>query len=209
MKTTVAIVEDDKNYNNALKSLLDYSDDLLCVGQFFSGIEALEKIPELSPDVVLMDIQLNDYLGCDLVKIFKSKNITSNFIMCTNYEDEDKIFASFRAGALGYIIKGEGMDKIINSIKEVSKGATPMSNSVAHKVLKHFQNLDQKSTIVNSLTNTELEILELLSEGKMYKEIADKKFVSIETVKKHVSNIYKKLGVSNKVEAINLFNSHL
>lgn len=202
MSISIAIVEDEKNYNNALKKVIDYQNDMQVTAQFYDGKSALQNLSEISPDVVLMDIQLQDMLGINIISEIKCNLPDTQFIMCTSFEDDEKVFSSLRAGAMGYLIKGESMDKILNSIRDVYNGGAPMSFSIARKVLNHFE-LKTNNNILNDLTDRENEILELLSRGLLYKEIADQKFISLDTVKKHVGNIYRKLHVTNKVEAIN------
>ncbi|WP_027381324.1 response regulator [Chryseobacterium daeguense] len=208
MSISIAIVEDEKNYNNALKKVIDYQHDMKVIGQFFDGKEALEKLSDMNPDVVMMDIQLQDMLGIDIIEKLKKEMPKTQFIICTSFEDDEKIFNSLKAGATGYLIKGESMDKILSSIRDVYNGGAPMSFSIARRVLSHFEKKTSETQIFDQLTDREKEILELLSQGLLYKEIADKKFISIDTVKKHVGNIYKKLQVNNKVEAINKFNHY-
>jgi NarL family two-component system response regulator LiaR len=206
MSISIAIVEDEKNYNNALKKVINYQNDMRVAAQFFDGNEALKKLPDISPDVVMMDIQLQDMLGIEIIEKLKKHMPGTQFIMCTSFEDDDKIFNSLKAGAAGYLIKGESMDKILSSIRDVYNGGAPMSFSIARKVLNHFERKDTDVKGFDELTIREKEILELLSQGLLYKEIADKSFISIDTVKKHVGNIYRKLQVNNKVEAINKLN---
>lgn len=206
MKIRIAIVEDEKNYNNALKKVIDYQDDMKVVAQFFDGSEALRQLSDLSPEVVMMDIQLQDMLGIEIIEKLKHQMPSTQFIMCTSFEDDEKIFNSLKAGATGYLVKGESMDKILSSIRDVCNGGAPMSFSIARKVLSHFERKLPEIRGFDVLTDREKEILELLSLGLLYKEIADRKFISIDTVKKHVGNIYRKLHVSNKVEAVNKFN---
>lgn len=203
MKISVVIIEDDKNYNQTLKKALENDDNLICVKQFYSGRDALENLPNIKVDVVIVDLQLHDFTGFDLIKMLKIKMPDTNFIVCSNFDDEDKIFSSLKAGAIGYLVKGESLEKIVNSIKEAYSGGVPMSNNIARKVLKYFNEIIDSAFLIEKLTLTEMEILKLLSEGHQYKEIAFKKYVSTETIKKHIGNIYKKLGVNNKVEAIN------
>lgn len=205
MKISVIIVEDDKNYNNTLKRVIDYHEDLQCIGQFYSGKTAIEGIPVLKPDVVIMDFQLQDFSGSEIIFRIRKQIPDTSFIMCTNFEDEETIFNSLRAGAVGYLIKGETLDKIVSSIIDAKTGGAPMSNDIARKVLHYFENQQVDNDQFSKLTTTEIEIISLLCEGFQYKEIAAKKFVSVETIKKHISNIYRKLGVNNKVEAINIF----
>lgn len=208
MSISVVIVEDEKHYNNALKKVIDYQEDMTVVAQFFNGEDAVDRLEEIQPDVVMMDIQLQDMLGIDVISKIKEKLPKTQFIMCTSFEDDEKIFNSLKAGASGYLIKGESMDKILTSIRDVHEGGAPMSFTVARRVLSHFE---RKPIVVEGFENLsprEKEVLELLASGLMYKEIADRKEIALDTVKKHVVNIYAKLHVSNKVEAINKFNQY-
>ncbi|MDQ0591806.1 NarL family two-component system response regulator LiaR [Chryseobacterium ginsenosidimutans] len=206
MSISIAIVEDEKNYNNALKKVINYQDDMKVIAQFFAGKDALENLSDIAPDVVMMDIQLQDMLGIEIIEKLKKEMLNTQFIMCTSFEDDDKVFNSLKAGAMGYLVKGESMEKILSSIRDVYNGGAPMSFSIARKVLNHFERKLPEIKDFGELTEREKEVLELLSQGLLYKEIADKKFISIDTVKKHVGNIYRKLHVNNKVEAINKFN---
>ncbi|MEF9479738.1 response regulator [Chryseobacterium sp. RRHN12] len=206
MSISIAIVEDEKNYNNALKKVINYQKDMKVIAQFFDGNDAMMHLPGISPDVVMMDIQLQDMLGIEIIEKLRKEMPETQFIMCTSFDDDEKIFNSLKAGAMGYLVKGESMDKILSSIRDVYSGGAPMSFSIARRVLKHFENKLPEIKGFDELTEREKEILELLSQGLLYKEIADKKFISIDTVKKHVGNIYRKLHVNNKVEAVNKFN---
>ncbi|MBE4950009.1 response regulator transcription factor [Chryseobacterium culicis] len=206
MSISIAIVEDERNYNNALKKVINYQHDMKVIAQFFDGSDAMQNLPDISPDVVMMDIQLQDMLGIEIIEKLRKEMPDTQFIMCTSFEDDEKIFNSLKAGAMGYLVKGESMDKILSSIRDVYSGGAPMSFSIARRVLKHFERNLTEIKGFDELTEREKEVLELLSEGLLYKEIADKKCISIDTVKKHVGNIYRKLHVNNKVEAINKFN---
>ncbi len=207
MSISIAIVEDEKNYNNALKKVINYQKDMKVIAQFFDGNDAMVNLPNFSPDVVMMDIQLQDMLGIEIIEKLRKEMPNTQFIMCTSFDDDEKIFNSLKAGAMGYLVKGESMDKILSSIRDVYSGGAPMSFSIARRVLKHFERNLTEIKGFDELTEREKEILELLSQGLLYKEIADKKFISIDTVKKHVGNIYRKLHVNNKVEAVNKFNN--
>jgi len=206
MSISIAIVEDEKNYNNALKKVINYQQDMKVIAQFFDGNDALNNLASISPDVVMMDIQLQDMLGIEIILKLRKDMPNTQFIMCTSFEEDEKIFNSLKAGAMGYLVKGESMDKILSSIRDVHNGGAPMSFSIARKVLHHFEKEAPEVKGFDELTEREKEILELLSQGLLYKEIADKKFISMDTVKKHVGNIYRKLHVNNKVEAINKLN---
>lgn len=206
MKIRVAIVEDDKNYSQALKNIIDFHNDMECVAQFFNGKNALQKLEALEPDVVLMDIQLQDVSGIDIVFELTELMPGTTFVMCTSFENDEKIFSALRAGASGYLVKGDPLDKIIQAIQEAHNGGAPMSFAIARRVLQHFQESKVQVQTLSLLTVTEKEVLELLAQGLLYKEIADKKNVTMDTIKKHIGNIYRKLQVSNKIEAINKFN---
>jgi DNA-binding NarL/FixJ family response regulator len=207
MKLRVGIVEDEKNYSNTLKKVIDNEVDMLCEFQFFNGNEALSRMEDYFIHVCLMDIQLHEHSGIELVKTFSVLYPETKFIMCTTFEDEELIYEALKAGACGYLLKDESLKKIISSIRDAANGSAPMSNSIAQKVLKYFQNKQTVVLELNTLTERETDILQLLSDGKLYKEIADVKCISIDTVKKHIGNIYKKLHVANKIEAVNKFNS--
>ena len=179
MKTKIAIVEDEKTYSNMLKKIIDYQDDLMCVAQFFNGKTAIENLQNYAPEVVLMDVQLQDMLGTEVVKKMKPLLPDSKFIMCTTYEDEEVIFEALKNGASGYLLKDESLQKIIQSIKDSLQGSSPMSNSIAQKVFQFFQKKNISEKILETLSEKESEILKLLSNGFLYKEIADQKCISI------------------------------
>jgi NarL family two-component system response regulator LiaR len=200
---TVAIVEDDKHYNNALKKIIEFDKDLVCVGQFFNGRDSLAKMVYLNPQVVLMDIKLPDESGVNLVQKLKSRMEDTHFIMCTSFEDDENIFEALKNGASGYLTKGESLDKIIAAIKECIVGGSPMSFGIAKRVIQYFREEPKRKTYLEELSKAENEVLDFLSQGLLYKEIAHLKNVSIDTIKKQAVNIYRKLQVSNKVEAIN------
>ena len=167
----------------------------------------MQKLEAIEPDVVLMDIQLQDLSGIDIVFKLTELMPGTTFVMCTSFENDEKIFSALRAGASGYLVKGDPLDKIIQAILEAHKGGAPMSFAIAKRVLQHFQESKVQVQSLSLLTVTEKEVLELLAQGLLYKEIADKKNVTIDTIKKHIGNIYRKLQVSNKIEAINKFNN--
>jgi DNA-binding NarL/FixJ family response regulator len=155
-----------------------------------------------------MDINLGGTeSGIDCVRILKPQMLATNFMMCTVYEEDEKIFEALSAGASGYILKKTAPAKLLESIRELYQGGAPMSSQIARKVVAAFQNKPASSegSGLDQLTNREKEILEQLSKGLMYKEIAAQLFLSAETVRKHVYHIYEKLHVSNRVEAVNRF----
>jgi DNA-binding NarL/FixJ family response regulator len=199
---SVVIIEDIKEIREGLQMLINGSDGFMCTQTFASGEEALERLPDISPDVVLMDINLPGINGIEVVRMLKTQGSLAQFIMSTVYEDDDSIFESLKAGASGYLLKKTAPTKILDSITEVYQGGSPMSGQIARKVIASFQ---QKDSIDDSelLTHREKEILKSLSKGSRYKEIASEFNIGIETVRSHARNIYEKLQVQSRTEAIN------
>lgn len=207
---TVAIVEDNNDLRLALEEIIQSSGEYKLAGSCTTGEEALIKLPTLNPKVVLMDIGLGDGIdGIDVVRELKISNPNMLFMMCTIYEDDEKIFEALRAGANGYILKKTQPAKLLDGIKELIEGGAPMSSQIASKVVAAFQNKTVTATAetggIEILTKRENEILEMLATGLLYKEISGKLFISTETVRKHVYHIYEKLHVSNRIEAINKY----
>ena len=214
MAITVCIVDDTNDIRHALEEIVRLSDEYELLGSFASGEMALEKIPPLKPNVVLMDINLGGISGIECVRQLKPNNPDILFMMCTVYEEDEKIFEALSAGANGYILKKTSPIKLLESIRELSEGGAPMSSQIARKVVTAFQNrgpqqeagfLASSEKNLGVLSNREKEILELLAKGLLYKEISAQLFISQETVRKHVYHIYEKLHVNNRVEAVNKF----
>ncbi len=203
----VAIVEDNADIRKALEQILEMAPGYELVCSCENGEAALETLPIFEPRVVLMDINLGGIDGIEVVRKLKKTCPNMLFMMCTVYEQDEKIFEALSAGASGYIIKKTAPLKLLDAIKELYNGGAPMSSQIARKVVQAFQ--QKPATLKNGslamLTRRELEILEMLAKGLVYKEITEKLFISTETVRKHVYNIYNKLHVSNRVEAINKY----
>jgi DNA-binding NarL/FixJ family response regulator len=207
---SVCIVDDNNELRAALEEIISMSDGYKCLGTMSTADEANRKLPLINPDVVLMDINLgSDETGIDCVRELKPVMPSTNFMMCTVYEEDEKIFEALNAGASGYILKKTAPGKLLEAIRELYQGGAPMSSQIARKVVAAFQkNTTAPGTSdsdLATLSNREKEILELLSRGLMYKEIAAALFISQETVRKHVYHVYEKLHVSNRVEAVNKF----
>ncbi len=209
MNKSVAIVEDNHDIRQALEQIIEASDDFTLAGSCKTGEEALEKLPQLNPCVVLMDIGLGDGMnGIEVVRELKARNPEILFMMCTIYEEDEKIFEALRAGASGYILKKTQPAKLLEGITELIQGGAPMSSQIASKVVAAFQNKPAStslSTSLDVLSKRENAILEMLSTGLLYKEISEKLLISTETVRKHVYHIYEKLHVTNRVEAVNKY----
>lgn len=198
----IAIVEDDKTVREGLQMLLNGSPGFSCVAVYGSGEEALAGLPDISPDVVLMDINLPGITGIECILKLKEKNLPILFIMLTVFEDADAIFQSLSAGACGYLLKHTPPVKLLEAIQDVFRGGSPMSGEIARKVVQSFQHPASKDTGTGSLTKREEEILGYLAQGYFYKEIAESLCISVETVRTHIRNIYEKLQVRTRTEAV-------
>jgi DNA-binding NarL/FixJ family response regulator len=215
MTISVCIVDDNKDIRSALEQIVLMAEGYTLAGSFCDAEEALLKIPLVKPNVVLMDINLGDgESGIDCVRQLKPQNPEILFMMCTIYEEDEKIFEALTAGANGYILKKTAPAKLLDSLRELYEGGAPMSSQIARKVVNAFQvraaaadtiGTSTQGKSISILSNRENEILELLAKGMLYKEIAGRLFISQETVRKHVYHIYEKLHVNNRVEAINKF----
>lgn len=205
---SVCIVDDNRELRNALEEIISMSEGYKCVGTIATADDAIRQIPLLKPDVVLMDINLGGLeSGIDCVRILKPRIPATNFMMCTVYEEDEKIFEALSAGASGYLLKKTTPSKMLDAIRELYEGGAPMSSQIARKVVAAFLNRPSSNggNELNNLTNREREILELLSRGMMYKEIAGALNLANDTIRKHVYHVYEKLHVTNRVEAVNKF----
>lgn len=213
MPISVCIVEDNKDIRSALEQIILMNDDYKLSGSFMNADEAITKIPLVNPNVVLMDIDLgNGKSGIEVVRVLKPEHPEILFMMCTVYEEDEKIFEALAAGANGYILKKTTPSKLLEAVKELNEGGAPMSSQIARKVVNAFQKPAEKTEEnylkgkpIKELSTRENEIIVLLAEGLLYKEIAGKLFISPETVRKHAYHIYEKLHVNNRIQAINKF----
>ena len=198
----IAIVEDDKTVREGLQMLLNGSPGFDCVAAYANGEDAVADIPQVAPDVVLMDINLPGMNGIECILTLREQQIPAQFIMLTVFEDADAIFRSLAAGATGYLIKQTPPAKLLEAIQDVHRGGSPMSGEIARKVVQSFQHPSFTSGNAVGLTKREEEILNFLVKGYFYKEIAAQMFISIETVRTHIRNIYEKLQVRTRTEAV-------
>lgn len=199
MEIKVIIVEDDSEIRNGLTQLINNASGYKCIASFSDAVSFLEKNDELDADVVLMDINLPYMSGIDCIKKLRKKNFKLNVIILSIYEDDDNIFEALKSGAQGYLLKKTPVDEILKSIKDVIKGGSPMTGQIARRVVQSFH---QKPSEFEKLSEREQEILVMLSKGYRYKDIGDKMFISIETVRTHIRNIYEKLQVHSRTEAL-------
>jgi DNA-binding NarL/FixJ family response regulator len=199
----VAVFEDNDQLRESLCLLIDNTECLHCTGTFADANHIERKIEKSKPDVVIMDIDMPGTNGIDAVNIIHEKFPSIRVLMQTVFDDNDKIFAAIRAGASGYILKKATPAKIIDAIHETYNGGAPMTPSIAEKVLNMFRIQTQQAHAEKiDLSEREKEILTLLVKGKSYKMIAADCFISIDTVNSHIKNIYEKLHVHSKSEAV-------
>ncbi|MEK7257778.1 MAG: response regulator transcription factor [Bacteroidota bacterium] len=200
---TVAIVDDDADIRDALQWILNNSEGFACTGVFKNCGEAVAGLASAQalPDVVLMDISMPGQSGIECVKLLKESYPNLPVVMQTVHGSDDLIFESLRAGACGYILKKTPADRLLQAIRDAHEGGAPMSGEVARKVLDFFQK-PQPDPAIATLSERELDVLRLLIDGHSYKAIADRLFLSVHTVRFHLHNIYEKLHVSSRMEAV-------
>ena len=199
----IAIVEDDKEILQSLINLLEPQSEIVVVRTFPNAELFISAFVDLNVDVVLMDIGLPGKNGIQAVAELKPKRANVQFIMCTVYDDDEKIFNALCVGATGYLLKNTSQSEIIDAIKTVHKGGSMMSASIARKVVQSFQQKAIQSEEVQNLTPRQWEILHLLDQGFRYKEIADKMNLSFETIRTYCRNIYEILQVHSRTDALN------
>lgn len=198
MLVKVAIVEDVATVREGLANLIDASGYLTCAGRFSDSETAAERVPIVMPDVILVDIGLPGKSGIEFTREMKGHFPSMQIVMLTVYDDEDKIFDSLKAGATGYLLKSVEPGRLVDAILDVYHGGSPISPAIARKVVELFRSSGPFSNTV--LTMREREILELLCRGLKYREVGERLFISIDTVRSHVRHIYEKLHVRSKYE---------
>ncbi len=204
MPITVSIVEDNEKLRGTLARVLNRADGFQCVSQYASAEDALKELPRVKPDVVLMDINLPGMNGVECVRQLKPLLPETQVMMLTVYEDTENIFNALAAGANGYMLKRTTSQELIEAIHEVKRGGSPMTMHIARKVVQSFQK-SAPAQSAEKLSEREQQVLDLLSQGLIYKEIADKLQISYETVHTYIRRIYEKLQVRTRTEAVAKF----
>lgn len=206
MKTriTVALVEDDARIRRNLEAMLATEPDIQCVAACASGEEAVAQLPQLQPRVIFMDINLPAMSGVECVRALTANAYKPQIVMLTSYDDSEAIFSSLSAGACGYLLKPIRTLQLVAAVRDVYAGGAPMSGHIARRVVETFRTAPPPSPAapVETLSNREQEILGLLSEGYLYKEIADRLGISYATVRTHIERIYSKLHVQSRAQAV-------
>ncbi|MBN8694249.1 MAG: response regulator transcription factor [Bacteroidetes bacterium] len=202
MELKIGIIEDEKQIRENVTALINESEGFSCDYAFDNAEEAIKLIPKLSLDVVLVDIHLPGKTGIECIAELKPLCKSTQFIIFTSFEDTESVFNSLKVGATGYLTKTTQPSKILDALVDVYKGGSPMSSQIARKIVSSFH-VTEKNEELEKLTSREQEILNLLAKGYRYKEIANEIFLSTETVRTHIRNIYIKLQVNSRTEALN------
>lgn len=202
----VSVVEDTIDLNKTLVMMINATPGLECISYHYNAEDAIEKILLNPPDIVLIDLGLPGMHGSDCIGKLKAEIPGLNFLVLTIKDQDEEVFGALKAGASGYLVKSAMPSEIIEGIRELYDGGAPMSANIARKVVSFFQHGgNNTSKYEHLLTKREREVLELLAKGKYYKEISSDLFISLETVKSHCHNIYEKLHVSTRTEALNKY----
>ncbi|HTR40328.1 MAG TPA: response regulator transcription factor [Pseudomonadales bacterium] len=204
MPISVSIVEDSEKLRGTLARVLNRAEGFRCVSQYPSAEDALKDLPNAKPDVVLMDINLPGINGVECVRQLKKIMPQVQVMMLTVYEDTENIYDALTAGASGYLLKRTSGPELLDAIREVNRGGSPMTAHIARKVVQSFQR-NAPAQPAENLSEREQQVLDLLSQGLMYKEIADKLQISYETVHTYIRRIYEKLQVRTRTEAVAKF----
>ncbi len=198
------VVEDDSSIRGILKNWLEEAEGFACAGVFPDVESALPQIPQFKPDVAIVDINLPGLSGIECVRRLKPRIPETQFVMLTVYEDSNHIFDALSAGATGYLVKTTSREALIAALREVHAGGSPMSGNIARKVVQILQHPKPKSTQSDELSKRENEVLALLAQGYLYKEIAEALGISMDTVNTYIRRIYEKLHVHSRAQAVAL-----
>ncbi|MGJ8726052.1 MAG: response regulator [Roseibacillus sp.] len=205
---SLALVEDDPSLRETLSKMIISSSKWQLTAVFASAEEALESLVNEPPEVVLMDIQLPGISGIECVAKLKIACPNTQVLMVTVYDNNDRIFDALAAGASGYLLKRDVPEKLLESLDDLHVGGSPMSSAIARKVVQHFQKSPDANLGDHDLTPREMQILEQLVKGSLYKEIATELGIGVETVRTHLRNIYAKLHVRTRTEAVVKYLGH-
>jgi DNA-binding NarL/FixJ family response regulator len=202
MSIKVAIVDDDEGIRTSLAAMIRRTPALRLAGDYADAESALKEIPDRPPDVVLMDINLPGMKGYDCVRQLKAVVPKVQFLMLTVYEDSDSLFNSLKAGASGYLLKRTASVRLLEAIRDVHAGGSPMTPQLARRVVQFFASPAEGDAQLSRLTTGEKDFLDQLAKGYAYKEIGDRMNISIDTVRSYVRTVYEKLHVHSRTEAV-------
>lgn len=205
---TVAIVEDDAAVRASLQQILKTASDVRCVAAYASAEDAIRELPRLAPKVAILDINLPGMSGVECVKHLVEKSPATQIMMLTVYDHNDAIFDSLAAGAHGYLVKPVRAAELLAAVRDVHSGGAPMTSNIARRVVQAFKRptVPHARPGMEALSEREAEVLDLLAQGYLYKEIAKQMGVSYHTIHAHVRHIYEKLHVRSRAQAVALYN---
>jgi DNA-binding NarL/FixJ family response regulator len=202
----VSIVEDDSVIRETLRSLFIFEEGMEPFSVHSTAEDALARLHGDKPDVVIMDINLPGQSGIDCVRQLSERTTSTQFLMYTVHDDDHRVFEALKAGANGYILKSSTPDQILEAVRELAEGGSPMSAHVARRVVQQFRPVQDRVLMEDSdLSQREHDVLALLAQGLLYKEIAERLGIATGTVKQHIHRIYEKLHVQNRTEAVNRY----
>ena len=199
---TISIVDDEKDLRQSITTFVNGSPGFKCISAYSSAKEALQHLPTDRPDVVLMDIHMKGMDGIECVERLKLLVPEIQIVMLTVYEDTDQIFKALSVGASGYLLKRLSPTKLLQAIREVHAGGSPMSSSIARKVVASFQKAGKEAEKQSLLSPRETMVLDCLAKGLTYKQIADQLEISIDTIRTYLRRVYEKLHVQSRTEAV-------
>jgi DNA-binding NarL/FixJ family response regulator len=205
---TVSIIDDEKGLRESIATFINGSSGFRCASGYGSAESALKGLPVEKPDVVLMDINLGGMTGIECVERLKTVAPKMQILMLTVYEDTDQIFKALEAGATGYLLKRSSPTKLLQAIREIHAGGSPMSSSIARKVVASFQKSRTTAEKLTHLSPREEAVLNCLAKGLTYKQIADQLDISIDTIRTYLRRVYEKLHVQSRTEAVAKYLSH-
>ena len=205
MPITVSIVEDNDKLRGTLARVLNRAEGFRCVSDYGNAEDALKDLPKVKPEVVLMDINLPGMNGVECVRQLKQVLPSVQVMMLTVYEDTDNIFNALAVGASGYMLKRTPQAELLEAVRDVHRGGSPMTTHIARKVVQSFQRSQASAAQTDSLSEREQQVLELLAQGLIYKEISEKLGISYETVHTYIRRVYEKLQVRTRTEAVAKF----
>ena len=202
MSIKVMIVDDHNLVREGLKAVFDQGDEIDVVGEAGSGEEAIEMVNKVKPDVILMDISMPGMNGIQATKLIRDAHPDAKIVILTMLDQEGYVYEAIKAGATGYMLKSTSSDELVNAIQTVNEGKALLHPDATAQLLKEFVTLAQNKAKDYGLSNREMEVLQLLSEGNTNKEIAKALWISEQTVKTHVAHIFDKLGTSDRTETV-------
>ena len=202
MPIKVMIVDDHNLVREGLKAVFSQGDEIEVIGEAGSGEEAIEMVDKVKPDVILMDISMPGINGIQATKLIRDKNPDAKIVILTMLDQEGYVYEAIKAGATGYMLKSTSSDELVNAIQTVNEGKALLHPDATAQLLKEFVTLAENKAKDYGLSNREMEVLQLLSEGKTNKEVAKALWISEQTVKTHVAHIFDKLGTSDRTETV-------